>query len=142
MLLKEIFPLSFDSFSIIYYTICVENIIIFSYTIYYFIKAFTGHAYSYFCLTNINKQCVQFKKDIIIQNPNIDENSIEPYLKEIRVKMIIEMYYNCSVQNRETNTQKSNCLLKFTSTIILNMVFVFGSFMVYLLKINIGGLIL
>lgn len=49
-------------------------------------------------------------------------------------------YLSCAILNRLANAAKSQELYKLTRTIIINIIIVFINFMLYIVKINLGGL--
>ena len=144
LLLKNLFPIEASFWSIFYLIICLTNIIIFLFTVYRFVKAYTGHTYLYFYITDIMSKCEQFKKNILKQIKSQDfdvaEEKIIPIVNKKRENWIIKEYLRCAEFNRASNNKKSQELYKLSHTIILNIIIVFMSFIIYIIKINLGGI--
>lgn len=147
LLLSNLFPIENTIWSIIYLVVCIANIIIFVFTIYHFLKAYTGRVYNYFSIRKIQNSCNQYKENILFKIKttnydinNIDQSSITDVINKKMEYWIINEYLNCATFNRTVNAEKSQKLYKLTHSIIINIIIVFISFVLYIVKINLGGL--
>lgn len=148
LLLNCFFPIKIittDKFScsIFYCFVCVINIVTFINTLYRFVKAYTGRVYNYFYLTEIINKCAQYRNNIVIQlqsqNIPINNDEIDRLINSKMNKWIINEYECCAKINRSVNSQKSQELYKLTQAVVMNMIIVFVSFFLYIVKINIDG---
>lgn len=107
LLLTNLFPIELTLCSIIYLFFCCVNVIMFIITVYCFVKAYTGHSYFYFYITDVISKCEQFKKNISkqvkSQNYDIAEEEIIFVVNKKREKWIIEEYLRCAQSNRDSN---------------------------------------
>lgn len=142
LLLTNLFPIEAALWSIAYLIICFLNIIAFIITVYRFVKAYTGHTYLYFYITDIKSKCEQFKENILkqvkSQGYDITKEEIICIVNKKRENWITKEYLRCAEFNRVSNNKKSQELYKLTHTIIFNFIIVFMSFIVYIIKINSG----
>ena len=144
LLLKSLFPIENTIWSIAYIFICIINIIAFARTVYRFVKAYTGRVYNYFHVKEIQKKCEQYQENILSelksQNCKIDETDIRDIIDKKMEYWTTNEYLSCAILNRLANASKSQELYKLTRTIIINIIIVFISFILYIVKINLGGL--
>lgn len=144
LLLTNLFPIEATLWSIVYVIFCFVNIIMFIVTIYRFIKAYTGHNYLYFYITDVKIKCEQFKDNILkqvkSQGYDIAEEEIISVVNKKRENWIIKEYLLCAECNRASNNKKSQELYKLSHVIIVNIIIVFISFIIYIIKTNLGGI--
>lgn len=140
LLLKEIFPLKFDTFTVIYYTVCFIDILSFIFSICKFIQTYTGYSYSYFDIEQIESYCATMTAHLLSatqNNPNIDDDIINTHIDKLREEKMIKLYYDCAVQNKTTNAQKALKQYQLIHTIITSVIVTFIAFIFYIIKINI-----
>lgn len=137
LIIKGIFPILCTWWWVLYFTSALISLIIFCCCVFLFYKAFNAYPYSYVNISEINRICSDKRKEL--KQKNIPSDTTEQFINKIFTKMLTEMYFNCALQNRQSNLKKSQNQQNLMKAYVINIICVFISFVLNIIITNVRG---